>query len=114
MIGATLSFMLAFQGSQLLAPADIIWLRMPSGQEVSRIVPKTTARPWTGSFEIHCTIAASGNLTGCVAPDAPEGAPASEFCLKIARYFQAAPRTRSGVLTAGRSVRIPIRLMSVD
>ena len=114
MVTTALYLLMAFQGAEALSAADIIWLQMPTGQEVSRIIPDTTARPWAGVFEIHCTIQPNGKLADCTAPDAPARAPAAEWCEKIGRYFRAAPRTRSGLLTVGRTVRIPIRFQSTD
>lgn len=98
----------------LLPASDIVWERRPTGSEVSQVLPHTTARPWVGSFKLYCTINGGGWLTDCFVPNPRDRAPVEEWRVKIARYFKAAPMTRSGKPPAGRVVAIPISFRAAD
>lgn len=108
-----LSLLIACQGGDLLPPNDVVWLRKPTGAEVSEIVPNTPYA-YQGRFVIQCVIAPTGDLSACTAYSREEDAPPPTWAVKLAAYFKAAPVSRSGTSTAGRTIRIPMSFTTAD
>lgn len=88
---------------------DIVWLRLPTGEEISAMVPRRSLPAPPGRIVMACTIVSSGRLTDCkVSEEAPEGFGYGAVAIKVARYFTAGPVTKSGLPTVGRRVSIPM------
>ena len=112
MIAAILQLLL-LQSAGPLPPDDVVWERRPTSAEIDAVIPNTRYA-WNVSFVIHCTIAPTGDLAACFVPEGPDGVPAPTGAVKLARYFKAGPVSRSGLSTAGRPIRIPMKFTSID
>ena len=113
MVVTALSLLIACQRGDLLPPDDVVWLRKPTGGEIAEIVPNTRFA-YQGTFVIQCVIAPTGDLTACTAYSREEGTSAPTWAVELAAHFKAAPVSRSGLSTAGRTIRIPMAFTFAD
>jgi hypothetical protein len=98
-----------------------IWIAKPTGADLVRLYPAQAVKQGvTARVVLTCRVDASGRLQRCetgdvavtgenlpVGPNADMGFRAAT--LQLSGLFQMAPKTRDGVPTAGRSIRIPVR-----
>jgi hypothetical protein len=92
-----------------LDPGDVVWLRKPTGEEISRHIP-TDVRDLTGRVILDCAVTTSGQLSDCrVTGDDSADQTLSGIAIKFAPYYRAALHAKSGVPVAGRRVTIPYR-----
>jgi TonB family protein len=89
------------------------WLRKPTGADMAEFYPKAAAAAHVeGHATIHCKVAATGDLTDCVASnDEPAGQGFGEAALRLSPLFKMRPMTRDGVAVSGGRINIPIRFM---
>jgi hypothetical protein len=113
MIFVALSALVLCQNPVPLPPNDVVWLRKPTSAEIDEVVPNTRYA-WNVSFVIQCTITPTGELTDCSVSSRLDNVPAPEWSVKLARYFKAAPISRSGLPTADRVIRIPMTFTEAD
>jgi TonB family protein len=89
------------------------WLRKPTGADMAEFYPKAAAAAHVeGHATIHCKVAATGELTDCVASnDEPAGQGFGEAALRLSALFKMRPMTRDGIPVSGGRINIPIRFM---
>ena len=91
--------------------ADPVWMRRPTGAEVSRLYPSLPQDEGLGGeATIDCAVTVSGRLRGCaVVAERPLHRGFGPATLKLAPRFQMRTVTRSGEPVEGRRVRVPVR-----
>lgn len=97
----------AAQAQDLLS--GVVWRRIPTGPQLDQLMPaELRTYEFTARAAVECTLR-NGAPTGCVlVEEDPQGWGVGEATLKAAPLFEAEPRTRAGVRTEGRRIRLPI------
>jgi hypothetical protein len=97
--------------SPLLEAGDAEFVKKPSGDQAS-VLFGTRNHPPLGKFILFCQVNATGRMGRCLFQGEARMKAYEVGALKLARYFQIAPTTKSGEPVAGRWIAIPIRLTS--
>lgn len=109
MIVLAAAALLAATPGSPIDPRDMLWDQMPTGDELAMIMQSATERPPEARVVLQCVVTESRGLKDCkVIEESPTGYGFGETALKATRYFRAGERTRSGLPTPGRAVRLPI------
>lgn len=95
-------------GPDEIEAADLIYLQRPEGYDVARFYPdRATERGIEGFAEASCIVGAEGAPSNCrLLEEAPAGLGFGAATLRAFGLMRIAPQTRSGVATAGKSVRL--------
>ncbi len=90
---------------------DPRWARQPSSDELADVYPeRALGLGKAGLVELSCTVAASGDLSGCrVAREDPQGWGFGSAAMKLTKRFRLVPRQLDGKPVDGALVNIPIR-----
>jgi hypothetical protein len=110
-LGLLLSFVLQ-AGAGAAAAGEVPWARTASAQDVADAYPAAAkAENLAGSGVIDCTVAPTGDLTGCTSV----GTDAYGFgaaALGLAAKYQVAVNKPEGKAKVGGSVRLPVRWLN--
>jgi hypothetical protein len=96
----------------VLTAKDVIWVRKPSGGDLEEALKKyASGYSASGDFWVRCTIAESGDLTGCRVVRATSAEPHMlRAILAMSARFRAKTTNAAGDSVVGRQVEVPIRL----
>lgn len=98
--------------SPLLSAGEVEFIGKPSGDQAAVLLGRRHHPP-LGKFILFCQVNAAGRMERCLFQADGRMTEYEAGALKLARYFQVAPISKSGEVVAGRWITIPIRLTDV-
>jgi hypothetical protein len=94
----------------MIPNAQVVWLRRPSGDDLSDYYPRHTGVSGAGSARINCVLMDDGRLTSCrIVAEEPPGAGIGAATLRLAGCFQF--KMQGSCAHAGQHIEIPIRFV---